>query len=76
MASANLFGWRELQAAEQAVAQAHAVQETARRKALYAPHGCKREREKALIEATAAALRAEAELAALNQELGHEELGL
>lgn len=70
MASADLFGWQELKAAEDAVAQAHAIQEAAKRKALYAPHGYKREREKALAAATAAALRAEVALVATHQELG------
>lgn len=70
MGRADLFGWQELKAAEEAVAQAHAIQETARRKALYAPHGHKREREKALVAATAQALRAEAALVSTHQELG------
>lgn len=70
MARADLFGWQDLKAAEDAVVQAHACQEAARRKAMYAPHGLKREREKALVDATAAALRAEVELAAAHEELG------
>lgn len=72
MAGADLFGWEAMKAAEAAVATAHARQEEARRKAAWAPHGLKRERETALRSATAEALKAEAELLALQREAGVE----
>ena len=70
MAGADLFGWEQLKAAEAAAAAARAERAEARRKALYAPHGLKREREAALTAATAAALKAELDLASAEREAG------
>lgn len=65
---ADLFAWEAQRAAEAAVAEAHARQVKARRRAAWAPHGLKREREDALRQATAEALKAEATLAAVRAE--------
>lgn len=65
---ADLFGWQELQAAQAAVASAHAERDLAARRARYAPHGCRREREAALAEATRRALSAEIELTTLTRD--------
>lgn len=67
---ADLFGWQALQAAQAAVAAAHAERAEAARRARYAPHGCRREREALLSEATTAALKAETALAAAEREAG------
>lgn len=69
-AVADLFGWREMRLAEAAVAAAHAARAHAASKVRCAPHGLKRVREKALADATTACLRAEAELAAVQREVG------
>lgn len=63
--AADLFGWETLRAAEAAVAEAHARQVEARRRARISPHGQRRIREAELVMATAGALRAEVELAAI-----------
>ena len=63
MAEADLFGWEAMRTAEAAAADAHARQAVARRKALYAPHGVKRQRQADLQAATTDALRAELQLA-------------
>lgn len=69
MAAVDLFGWRELQAAEAAVAAAHAVRAVAAFRVRIAPAGQVAARRKALADATAAALRAELELAAVEREV-------
>lgn len=68
--AADLFGWETLRAAEAAVAEAHARQVEARRRARVAPHGERRTREIELMKATAGALRAEVELAAIRLTTG------
>lgn len=68
MAAVDLFGWREMRAAEAAVSEAHAVRALAARKVRCAPHGLKRIREQTLAAATTACLQAEAELAAVQRE--------
>lgn len=70
MAAVDLFGWRELWAAEQAVAFAHAARAKAAFRVRIAPAGQINARRKALADATASALRAELELAALQREAG------
>lgn len=70
MVAVDLFGWREMRAAEAAVAAAHADRAIAARKVRCAPVGLKRIREQALAAATVAALRAEGELVALQREAG------
>ena len=70
MARADLFGWQELKAAQDAVAQAHANRSEARRRARACPHGTKRDREEALKAATLTALRAELALASAQTEAG------
>ena len=70
MAGADLFGWEAMRAAEAATAEARARQSVARRKALFAPHGLKRERQAALEAATADALRAELDLAQAEKDAG------
>ncbi|WP_333896258.1 hypothetical protein [Brevundimonas aurantiaca] len=68
MAGVDLFGWQAMRAAEAAVAEAHLRRAQAVRKARFAPHGERRDRERRLAEATTAALKAEAELVALKRE--------
>lgn len=68
MAGADLFGWQALEAAKAALLGARARAEEARRKALYAPHGLKREREALLRRAVADSLKAEMELAQIKAE--------
>lgn len=68
--ASDLFGWEAMRAAEAAVASAHARQVAARRRAWLAPHGQRRQREADLRAATAEALTAEAELAAVRREAG------
>lgn len=70
MAVADLFGWQAMRAAEAAVAEAHLRRAQAARKARFAPHGQRRDRERQLAEATMEALKAEAELIALQREAG------
>lgn len=66
---ADLFGWQELQAAQAAVAAAHAERDLAARRARYAPHGCRREREALLAAATRRALAAEIDLSAVERDV-------
>lgn len=68
MAGADLFGWHAVQTAQAAVADAHARQVHARRRAWLAPHGLKRQREEELKAATAEALKAEADLIAARRK--------
>lgn len=70
MAGADLFGWETMKAAQAAVVDAHSRRDQAARKARFAPHGQRRDRERALAEATMDALKAEAELIALQREAG------
>lgn len=70
MAAVDLFGWRELKAAEAAVSAAHAVRAMAAFRVRIAPAGQISARRKALADATAAALRVELELAAVQREAG------
>ncbi len=70
VAALDLFGWRDLQAAEAAVAAAHAEQARAARNVRLAPMGQKTSRRLALANATLNALRAELQLAAVRREVG------
>ncbi len=66
----DLFGWREMRAAEQAVALAHAARVTAAFRVRIARPGQVLDRRQVLADATAALLRAELELAAIEREAG------
>lgn len=66
--AAGLFEWEAVRTAQAAVAQAHARQAEAQRRALFAPHGVKRQREADLKAAVADALKAELTLAAAWRE--------
>lgn len=67
-AGADLFGWQAMEAAKAALLDARARADEARRKALFAPHGLKREREALLRQAVAESLKAELDLAQLKAE--------
>ncbi|WEK38662.1 MAG: hypothetical protein P0Y50_08860 [Candidatus Brevundimonas colombiensis] len=64
----GLFEWEAVRRAQAAVADAHARQAAAQRRALFAPHGVKRQREADLKAAVAAALNAELALSAACRE--------
>lgn len=68
--AAGLFEWEAVRTAQAAVAHAHARQAQAQRRALFAPHGVKRQREADLKAAVADALNAELALTAARREAG------
>lgn len=57
-----LLNWPEIEAAKEKVAELKIAHQNAFRRAIGAPDGKKRERQKALLEANIALLRAEIEL--------------
>jgi hypothetical protein len=65
---AGLFEWEAVRTAQAAVADAYARQVEAQRRALFAPHGVKRQREADLKAAVAATLKAELALSAARRE--------